>query len=297
MARYPLVQWPNIDHTLGMEQIESVYSPPWAEPLPVSIITPHKSNAVAVLEELLADPIFAGAVWYTDGSLLNGSAGGAAVAEGEVEGLVQAIKRALSNNRAILSTTPRAGQFRMILFDKLVRAAAALSLGLRITILWTPAHIGTFGNEHTDDAAKAATRLPPPSSLPVSLTTCKREINVSILKRWNSQWKVATTGRGLRAIDDTPPSLILRSPYASSAPRAAITILSQLRTDFSSLNAHRFRCRLAPSPASWEHLRPPLQHTSYTAGILSAVDVRTLLSHPKLLKPVIEFITQTRRFC
>ncbi|KAJ6545689.1 hypothetical protein B0H19DRAFT_1075957 [Mycena capillaripes] len=39
-----------------------------------------------------------------------------------------------------------------------------------------------------------------------------------------------------------------------------------------------------------------IQHASYAAGILGAVDVRTLLNHPKLLKPVIVFITQTRRF-
>ncbi|KAJ6531384.1 hypothetical protein DFH09DRAFT_1326541 [Mycena vulgaris] len=120
---------------------------------------------------------------------------------------------------------------------------------------------------------------------------------------------------GLREIDDTPPSLILRSPYLSSASRADISILSQLRTNFSALNAHRFRCRLAPSPVcdacgaaketrahyllhcpAWEHLRPPLEYTSYSAGILGAVDVRTLLSHPKLLKPVVNLILRTRRF-
>ncbi|KAJ7224684.1 hypothetical protein GGX14DRAFT_651371, partial [Mycena pura] len=93
------------------------------------------------------------------------------------------------------------------------------------------------------------------------------------------------------------------------------SILSQLRTDFSSLNAHRFRCRLAPSPAcdacgaanetrahyllhcpAWEHLRTPLQRASYSAGILGAVDVRSLLNHPKLLKVTVMFVTETRRF-
>ncbi|KAJ7469445.1 hypothetical protein FB451DRAFT_1559939 [Mycena latifolia] len=81
-------------------------------------------------------------------------------------------------------STLRAGQFRAILFDKLVRTAAAHFPGLRIVILWTPAHIGTLGNELADDAAKAATRLPPPPSVPVSLTTCKRQINTRILERW-----------------------------------------------------------------------------------------------------------------
>ncbi|KAJ7823371.1 hypothetical protein B0H13DRAFT_1659101, partial [Mycena leptocephala] len=89
----------------------------------------------------------------------------------------------------------------------------------------------------------------------------------------------------------------------------------QLRTDFSQLNAHCFRSRLTPSPAceacgaasetrthyllycpAWEHLRPPLQLASYSAGILGAVDVRTLLNHPRLLKPIIQFTHRTNRF-
>lgn len=61
-------------------------------------------------------------------------------------------------------------QADQIQFDKMVRSAAALSPGLRIVILWTPAHIGTFGNEFADGAAKATRRLPPPPSVPVSQT-------------------------------------------------------------------------------------------------------------------------------
>ncbi|KAJ7501346.1 hypothetical protein B0H11DRAFT_1713642, partial [Mycena galericulata] len=91
--------------------------------------------------------------------------------------------------------------------------------------------------------------------------------------------------------------------------------LSQLRTNFSPLNARRFRCRLTPSPAcdacgarretrahfllhcpAWDHLCPPLQMASYAAGFLGTLDVRTLLSHPKLLKPVIKFVDLTGRF-
>ncbi|KAJ7030605.1 hypothetical protein C8F04DRAFT_1113029 [Mycena alexandri] len=129
------------------------------------------------------------------------------------------------------------------------------------------------------------------------------------------EWRRATTGPGLRAVDRSRPSLILRSPYTSSASRATISLISRLRTDFSELNAHRFRCRLSPSPAcescgaayetrahfllhcpAWDHLRPALQHASYSAGILGAVDVPSLLHHPKLLKTVAQFIANTGRF-
>ncbi|KAF7372330.1 reverse transcriptase [Mycena venus] len=187
---------------------------------------------------------------------------------------------------------------------------------LRITNLWTPAHIGTVGNEFADDAVKAATLLPPPSTIPVSFTTVKRAVSIQILERWEWLWSVATTGRGLRDVDNSAPSLILRSPYLSSAACADISILTQLRTDFSALNAHRFRCRLAPSPAceacgapwetrahfllhcpAWEYLRPPLQLASFKAGVLGSIDVRMLLNHLKLLKLVISFIAQMHRFC
>ncbi|KAJ7889062.1 hypothetical protein B0H14DRAFT_3712370 [Mycena olivaceomarginata] len=171
---------------------------------------------------------------------------------------------------------------------------------LRITTLWTPAHIGTTGNELADDAAKASTRLPPSPSLTISLTSCKRRIDLAVETKWDAMWKFSSMGRGLREIDDSPLSLILRSPYLSSASRSDISIISRLRTDFSALNAHRFRCRLAPSPScdacgaasetrahfllhcpAWEHLRPPLQMASYGAGLLGAVDnFRTLKQAP-----------------
>ncbi|KAJ7181425.1 ribonuclease H-like domain-containing protein [Mycena crocata] len=218
----PTADGSDLDLSLGLEQI-----------IP--------EQAVAILEEFLADDRFTGATWYTDGSLLSGLAGGAAVlvvngkllerillplgdgqvAEGEIEGLLRATERAIASGaihiliisdsqaglKAVLSTAPRAGQFRAILYDKLLRAAMKMSPGLRITNLWTPAHIGTMGNELADDAAKAATLLPAPPSVPVSLTSCKRQINTAILGRWKDLWKVATPGRGLREIDNSPPSL------------------------------------------------------------------------------------------
>ncbi|KAJ7934515.1 hypothetical protein B0H13DRAFT_2305613 [Mycena leptocephala] len=242
-------------HTwLGLERIIPVYSPPLAVPLPVTTVNPDKEDAVDVLKQLLADGTFAGA------SLLDGSAGGAAVrfergivheriliplgdgqvAEGEIEGLVRGTQRALANGvdrifmvsdsqaalQGITSMRARSRQFRAIQFDALVRSALSRYPALSITNLWTPAHIGTVGNELADEAAKAATLLPPAPTVPVSLTTCRREVEAVILEQWRTQWKIPTPGRGLREIDDSSPSLILRSPYISSASRSNISILS-----------------------------------------------------------------------
>jgi hypothetical protein len=178
------------------------------------------------------------------------------VAEGEIEGLLRGTERALIRGvdhillvsdsqaglKAILSTSPRAGQFCTIQYDEIVHVAMTTLPALRITNLWTPAHIGTIGNEFADDAAKAATLLPPLMSMPVSLTMCKHSINCEILEKWKMAWKVATLGKGLHEIDNSPPSLILRSPYLSSASRTDISTLLQLRTDFSQLNTHCFKC-------------------------------------------------------
>ncbi|KAF7333834.1 reverse transcriptase [Mycena venus] len=248
--------------------------------------------------------------------------------EGEVEGLISATERALGARhhrilvvsdsqaglRGILSTALRSGQFRAIRYDQLLRRALLDTPHLRITNLWTPAHIGTIGNELADVAAKAATLLPAPPSTPVSLTTCRRQIREAILRRWDMQWALSSTGRALRQVDRLPPFLILRHPYTASIPRAMISTISRLRTNFSTLNATRYRLRQTDSPAckacgapetrnhfllqcpAWEHLRPALQRALYEADILGAVDVPSLLSNAKLLKALVAFITATGRF-
>ncbi|KAF8129667.1 hypothetical protein K438DRAFT_1644483, partial [Mycena galopus ATCC 62051] len=90
--------------------------------------------------------------------------------------------------------------------------------------------------------------------------------------------------------------------------------ISRLRTDFSPLNATHFRLHQIDSPAceacgapetrnhfllqcpAWDHLRPALQQASYTADILGAVDVPSLLNNPKLIKALSTFIIATGRF-
>ncbi|KAF8173855.1 hypothetical protein K438DRAFT_2050878 [Mycena galopus ATCC 62051] len=116
---------------LGMELILLVYSAPWIESLPVSTIIPKKDQAVEILEALLADEGFAESTWFTDGSLLEGRAGGAAirlmrgkqqelillplgegqVMEGEVEGLLWATKSVMAarHSRILVVSDSQAG--------------------------------------------------------------------------------------------------------------------------------------------------------------------------------------------
>ncbi|KAJ7683668.1 hypothetical protein B0H17DRAFT_1073731 [Mycena rosella] len=67
------------DPTLGMEPIVPVYATPWTTPLPVTMVILPKDDALRALDIALADERCHGSRWFTDRSLLEGRAGGAAV--------------------------------------------------------------------------------------------------------------------------------------------------------------------------------------------------------------------------
>ncbi|KAJ7083578.1 hypothetical protein C8R44DRAFT_530941, partial [Mycena epipterygia] len=152
--------------------------------------------------------------------------------------------------RGILSTSSRSGQFRTIRYDKLIRKALLTRPHLTILNLWTPAHIGTAGNEMADEAAKEASERDPDPDNFVSLTTVRRRIHLQILGSWDSRWKSTKVGSALRYLDKSPPSLIPTRLYSSSTlSRKASSSISQLRTGFSFLNADRFKVGLVDSAA------------------------------------------------
>ncbi|KAJ7138778.1 hypothetical protein C8R43DRAFT_955251 [Mycena crocata] len=176
----------SIDHSLGMERILPVYAPPWAEPLPVTTLILPKDDALKVLNEMLLDPTLKHSTWFTDGSLLGGRAGGAAVrvegglqreevliplgdgqvTEGEVDGVIAGTTEVIKANhdrglmvsdsqaglKGIGTTRARSGQYRAIKYDQLLRRAVDRNPSFHIINLWTPAHIGTIGNELADPA-------------------------------------------------------------------------------------------------------------------------------------------------
>ncbi|KAF7372016.1 reverse transcriptase [Mycena venus] len=187
---------------------------------------------------------------------------------------------------------------------------------LAILNLWTPAHIGTAGNELADAAAKEATTLLPHPSTFVSLTTTRRLVHLQVLSEWEAAWKRSKTGRALRQIDKSPPSLNPIPLYSSlTVARKTSSIISQLRTGPSHLHASRFKSGFIASSAcdacgaayetrahfllecpSWEPLRRPLHSVAKDAGLFGPLHVSPLLCEPKLLRAIAGFVEATGRF-
>ncbi|KAJ7740523.1 hypothetical protein B0H16DRAFT_1728890 [Mycena metata] len=201
-------------------------------------------------------------------------------------------------------------------YDRIVRDALRRSPDLAILNLWTPAHIGTVGNELADEAAKRSTTSDPDPALFVSLTTVRQLIHRQVLSEWSDRWKRTKSGRQLRAVDPSPPSLIPLSLYSTSTlSRKTSSIIAQLRTDFTPLNAYRFKTGFIQSPAceacgaarenrahflldcpAWEPHRRPLYAACYAAGYFGPLHVAPLLNEPKVLSSLAKFLDATGRF-
>lgn len=256
--------------------------------------------------------------------------GNGQVCDGEMSGLVCSTTRALRDEctcilcvadsqaalRGILSTKPRSGQFRAIQYDQLVRDAMLWYPHLSIVNMWTPAHIGTVGNELADEAAKEAMAMEPDPSLFLSLTSVRQHIHLLTLNSWETRWKLTKTGAALRTVDKSPPSLIPIPLYSSSSlSRKTSSNISQLRTGFSFLNAHWAKSGFVDSPAcdacgdpfetrahylldcpAWEPARQPLYTASKSVGLFGPLHVAPLLSHPKLLQVAREIRRNHRPF-
>jgi len=192
-----------------------------------------------------------------------------------------------------------------------------------ITARWTAGHIGITGNEKADIEAKRAAEgassdkadLPPyiRKRLRKSASALKQTHNAMLNKSWQSEWQNSDRYKRNTAPDTSSPysKKFLELTNDDRISRKAASLIYQLRSGHVPLNAylHRFkRADSARCPACGEeqetpehflvrcpayaHERWPIQQL-YHEEVLR---VGKLLSEPKKIIPIVNYIQATGRF-
>ncbi|XP_055336004.1 uncharacterized protein LOC129586686 isoform X2 [Paramacrobiotus metropolitanus] len=187
-----------------------------------------------------------------------------------------------------------------------------LSRGVEVTLQWIPAHIGIYGNEMADLAAKQGAHLPENGGLqlPLSKASFRQLLSTTISAEWQKNWSASQKGRALYNVQPNVSYSIWRKPVPVT--RKMQGLLTQLRMDHSRLNASRpsqiygnpslcscgfapettyhffYHCSIYKHP-SFTVLRSFLEHAGFTG--LSFLNIKWLLP---LLSKVLEFSNRFR---
>jgi hypothetical protein len=181
----------------------------------------------------------------------------------------------------------------------------------------------TEGNERADRLAKAGTGVEEKAKegekeivsiivedveCPTTSVSIIQEYKGSLIAEWGRLWKEGTTGKRLKKIDHHPPSPHTLRLY-SNLSRRHCSLLTQLRTSKSQLNADLFRIGVSKTNEcecneieSREHflLSCPLyrsQRLILNNSICpSNSDLSSLLTNRELLEATLKFIDSTNRF-
>jgi ribonuclease HI len=192
-----------------------------------------------------------------------------------------------------------------------------------ITIRWTAGHCGIEGNEKADLEAKRAAEgsssnareLPKYLRKPLrkSISALRQAYSDHANKEWTENWKSSERYKRLQTSDTVPPhsSKFLKLTSDHRITRKMASIMFQLRTGHIPLNSylHRFkkvdhaRCPACGDPKeSVEHymLRcPAYAHERWPLRKFigdSVPRLEKLLSNPKAIFPLINYIHATGRF-
>ena len=192
-----------------------------------------------------------------------------------------------------------------------------------LTFRWSAGHVGIQGNEDADKAAKEAAEgessdkkdLPPclKKEIGYSLTALRQSRNEKLKIRWTNLWAKSPRFKRLRFNDLLTPHSQKYLKYISNGKisRKAASAIFQLRVGHAPLNEylHRFKKVDSPRCPACGHPKETAEHfliqcPSYAHErwpILNQSRGRIpqmikLLSSPKLLGPLANFIEATERF-
>ncbi|CAA7269138.1 unnamed protein product [Cyclocybe aegerita] len=337
-----------------MEKIKGVQQgPKWAPQVRIQIAR-SKERAEEEERKRADDDIRI----YTDGSGYEGRIGGAAVLyrggvvkrtlwhrlgketahtvyEGEGVGLILAMELIRKEQRriravtvgvdsqaaiqAIPSTKLKPGHYLWDIFHEQIDQVRKIHNDIKITVRWTPGHIGIEGNERADGEAKkgATDGSSPKMQLPIALRkklpTSKAAVKQHYIMRLKlkavQKWKQTKRYARLQRFDEEMPAKAYQK-LTRQLRRKQATIMYQLRTGHAPLAKHLHQIGKADSPIcpncgehdkTVEHYllrcskhRRTREAMMRRAG-LAASSLEALLTERKLLPHLFSYIEATGR--
>lgn len=138
------------------------------------------------------------------------------------------------------------GQY--ILRDIVTKIDRLRAKGIQVAVRWIPAHIGVYGNERADRAAKeAATVALRRLNGLCYLTACHRQILASAAKyHWDWAWSKAQHGGPVRSLNPEPTKTTIQSHKGMTKAESAVWV--QLRTGKIALKKYLYDIGRADSP-------------------------------------------------
>lgn len=124
-----------------------------------------------------------------------------------------------------------------------------LSEANRVTLQWIPGHKGHTGNETADALARSASAMVfcgPAPSLPLSLTTVRREVRDGVARKHIANWTRRTNCRQSKEFCKAPSGKMAAELLGMN--RSNLRDILQIMTGHGNLAKHRHTCGKVNSP-------------------------------------------------
>ena len=181
----------------------------------------------------------------------------------ELMGMASALhnQQSKNNNKILILTDSLSGlqalqnkntKKRPKLINQILKSSNDLTkAGKQITFLWIPAHVGIYGNESADKAAKLSLKIPEISlNLPISKSEIKSVNIQKINKKWHNQYQNS----------NSQIKKVLRKPLAKPKilhPSKKIDrLITKLQTGHTNLNNHLNKLK-RHTTGNWPHCKQP----------------------------------------